>query len=153
MWPARPLPEGGDDQGDQWPEDVDHLGMFSRLTGCACLQTLKKDLPLLEQIIICLPMDTLGYTSAKRIDKMGMKSSDTAAYFLDDVRVPAKEQQETLGGILSNAQFQEEFACVALAMTPKTAINQTIAYLKEEGICTTFDQQPVHPLQTCRITD
>ena len=34
-------------------------------------------------------MKTKGINLAKRIDKMGMRSSDTAEIFLEDVRVPA----------------------------------------------------------------
>ena len=35
-------------------------------------------------------MDTPGIHLAKKIDKMGMRCSDTAVVFFDDVRVPAK---------------------------------------------------------------
>jgi citronellyl-CoA dehydrogenase len=34
--------------------------------------------------------DTKGITLAKKIDKMGMKSSDTAVIYFEDVRVPAE---------------------------------------------------------------
>jgi len=89
----------------------------------------------LNKSLICLPMDTPGIHLAKRIDKMGMKSSDTAVIFLDDVRVPAKNiiGEPGMGFTYQMLQFQEErLACVALAMTPmETAITQTIAYLKE----------------------
>ena len=40
--------------------------------------------------LICLPMDTPGIHLAKKIDKMGMRCSDTAVVFFDDVRIPAK---------------------------------------------------------------
>ena len=33
-------------------------------------------------------MDTPGITLAKKIDKMGMRSSDTAVIYFEDVRVP-----------------------------------------------------------------
>ena len=35
-------------------------------------------------------MNTPGIHLAKKIDKMGMKCSDTAVIYFDDVRVPAK---------------------------------------------------------------
>jgi len=89
----------------------------------------------LNKSLICVPMDTPGIHLAKRIDKMGMKSSDTAVIFLDDVRVPAKNiiGEPGMGFTYQMLQFQEErLACVALALTPmETSINQTIAYLKE----------------------
>ena len=40
--------------------------------------------------LICVPMDTPGIHLHKRIDKMGMRASDTAVIYLDDVRVPVK---------------------------------------------------------------
>jgi len=89
----------------------------------------------LNKSLICVPMDTPGIHLAKRIDKMGMKSSDTAVIFLDDVRVPAKNiiGEPGMGFTYQMLQFQEErLACVALALTPmEVSINQTIAYLKE----------------------
>ncbi|KAL3837170.1 hypothetical protein ACJMK2_022546 [Sinanodonta woodiana] len=39
--------------------------------------------------LFCLPMDTKGITIAKKIDKMGMRSSDTAQIFFEDVKIPA----------------------------------------------------------------
>merc|ERR1719510_2419629 len=46
--------------------------------------------PHRNKSLICLPMDTPGIHLAKKIDKMGMKCSDTAVIYFDDVRVPAK---------------------------------------------------------------
>ena len=40
--------------------------------------------------LICLPMSTPGIHLAKKIDKMGMRCSDTAVIYFDDVRIPAK---------------------------------------------------------------
>eukprot|EP00092_Neocalanus_flemingeri_P087837 GFUD01110909.1.p1 GENE.GFUD01110909.1~~GFUD01110909.1.p1 ORF type:complete len:425 (-),score=116.10 GFUD01110909.1:60-1334(-) len=89
----------------------------------------------LNKSLICVPMNTPGVHLTKKIDKMGMKSSDTAVIFLDDVRVPAKNiiGEPGMGFTYQMLQFQEErLACVALALTPmETSINQTIAYLKE----------------------
>jgi len=85
--------------------------------------------------LICLPMDTPGIHLAKKIDKMGMRCSDTAVIYLDDVRVPAKNiiGEPGMGFTYQMLQFQEErLACVALGINPlEMVINQTIAYLKE----------------------
>ena len=43
----------------------------------------------LNKSLICVPMSSPGVHLAKRIDKMGMRSSDTAVIYFDEVRVPA----------------------------------------------------------------
>jgi hypothetical protein len=43
----------------------------------------------LNKSLICVPMKSPGVHLAKRIDKMGMRSSDTAVIYFDEVRVPA----------------------------------------------------------------
>ena len=43
----------------------------------------------LSKSLICLPMKTPGIVLDKKIDKMGMRSSDTAIIHFDNVRVPA----------------------------------------------------------------
>ena len=43
-------------------------------------------------------MDSPGITLAKKIDKMGMRCSDTAVIYFDDVRVPASHIIGEAGG-------------------------------------------------------
>ena len=38
--------------------------------------------------LICLPMKTKGVQIASKLDKLGMRSSDTAQIFFDEVQVP-----------------------------------------------------------------
>merc|ERR1711973_524032 len=67
--------------------------------------------------LICVPMNTPGIHLNKRIDKMGMRCSDTAVIFFDDVRVPAANiiGEPGMGFTYQMLQFQEErLACVAL---------------------------------------
>jgi len=89
----------------------------------------------LNKSLICVPMNTPGIHLAKKLDKLGMRSSDTAVIYLDDVRVPVKNivGEPGMGFTYQMLQFQEErLACVALAMTPmEMCINQTIAYLRD----------------------
>jgi len=89
----------------------------------------------LNKSLICVPMDTPGVHLAKKIDKVGMRSSDTAVIYLDDVRVPTKNiiGEPGMGFTYQMLQFQEErLACVALALTPmEMVIKETIGYLKE----------------------
>merc|ERR1712154_542610 len=91
--------------------------------------------PHRNKSLICLPMDTPGIHLAKKIDKMGMRCSDTAVIYFDDVRVPAKNiiGKQGMGFTYQMMQFQEErLAATALALTPMTyTILDTIAYLRE----------------------
>eukprot|EP00092_Neocalanus_flemingeri_P037599 GFUD01040935.1.p1 GENE.GFUD01040935.1~~GFUD01040935.1.p1 ORF type:complete len:418 (+),score=106.14 GFUD01040935.1:149-1402(+) len=91
--------------------------------------------PHRNKSLICVPMDTPGIHLAKKIDKMGMKCSDTAVIFFDDVRVPAKNiiGEEGMGFTYQMMQFQEErMAASALTLAPmENVIEQTIAYLRE----------------------
>ncbi len=55
-------------------------------------------------------LPTVGVHVARKIDKIGMRSSDTAQVFFDDVRVPCKNiiGQEGMGFTYQMLQFQEE---------------------------------------------
>lgn len=49
----------------------------------------EKDKPIhLNKSLVCVPMDSKGVTLAKRIDKLGMRASDTGIIYFEDVRVP-----------------------------------------------------------------
>ncbi len=60
--------------------------------------------------LICVPMDTKGVSVAKKIDKIGNFSSDTAQLFFEDVVVPRKNLigEEGKGFTYQMVQFQEE---------------------------------------------
>jgi len=85
--------------------------------------------------LICVPMNTPGIHLNKRIDKMGMRCSDTAVIFFDDVRVPATNiiGKEGMGFTYQMLQFQEErMAAVALCLAPMDmVIQETAKYAKE----------------------
>ena len=75
----------------------------------------------LNKSLICLPMKEKGISLAKRIDKMGMRCSDTAVIYFEDVRVPAKNiiGVEGYGFTYQMLQFQQErLACAALSLMP-----------------------------------
>ena len=42
--------------------------------------------------LICVPMKSKGVQVARKLDKMGMRSSDTAQIFFDNVRVPKRNR-------------------------------------------------------------
>lgn len=60
--------------------------------------------------LIMVPMKTPGVQVARKINKMGMDSSDTAQLFFDDVRVPQRYRvgEEGMGFIYQMEQFQLE---------------------------------------------
>jgi citronellyl-CoA dehydrogenase len=114
--------------------------------------------PHRNKSLICLPMDTPGINLAKKIDKMGMKCSDTAVIYFEDVRVPAKNiiGKEGMGFTYQMMQFQEErLAATAISLTPmEGTINDTIAYTRSAPILFSpvsrtipLFPPPTHPLQ------
>jgi citronellyl-CoA dehydrogenase len=84
--------------------------------------------------LICLPMKTKGVEVVKQLDKLGMRSSDTAQIFLDEVKVPVRNLigQEGMGFIYQMQQFQEERLWAGAGWTKsKRVIEETIDYLRE----------------------
>src|SRR5690349_23050521 len=76
-----------------------------------CLLANTSDGPVHKnKSLICLPMKTKGVEIARKLDKLGMRSSDTAQIFFDDVRVPQRYLigEEGKGFIYQMLQFQEE---------------------------------------------
>ncbi|MGC1348696.1 MAG: acyl-CoA dehydrogenase family protein, partial [Xanthobacteraceae bacterium] len=67
--------------------------------------------------LICLPMKTKGVEIARKLDKLGMRSSDTAQIFFDNVRVPQRYLigEEGKGFTYQMMQFQEERLWAAAA--------------------------------------
>ncbi|KAG0729091.1 putative acyl-CoA dehydrogenase 6 [Chionoecetes opilio] len=116
---------------------------------CLLANTLHTS-PHTNKTLICVPMDTPGIHLAKRINKIGMLSSDTAQIFFEDVRVPAKNivGEEGKGFTYQMIQFQEErLAAVALLLSPlNKCIQITIDYTKERQAFgkSILDNQYVH---------
>ncbi|XP_041664282.1 probable acyl-CoA dehydrogenase 6 [Cheilinus undulatus] len=104
--------------------------------------------PHRNKSLICLPMNLPGVHIARKIDKMGMWSSDTAQVFFDDVRVPCKNiiGQEGMGFTYQMLQFQEErlWAVANIITTLDITIQETIQYTRQRKIF----KQPVLYHQT-----
>jgi citronellyl-CoA dehydrogenase len=85
--------------------------------------------------LILVPMDLEGIEVAPKLDKMGMRSSDTAQVFFKDVRVPVENLigQEGMGFILQMQQFQEEriFAAAVCLKALENCIRETIEYTSQ----------------------
>ncbi|NXH09755.1 IVD dehydrogenase, partial [Bucco capensis] len=94
--------------------------------------------PHQNKSLICLPMNLPGIQVAKKIDKMGLRSSDTAQIFFEDVRVPSKNLigEEGKGFMYQMVQFQEErLWLVAIVLNSlETLLQDTIAYTKERHL-------------------
>jgi len=100
--------------------------------------------------LICLPMKTKGVEIARKLDKMGMRSSDTAQIFFDDVRVPRRNLigEEGKGFIYQMLQFQEErlWGATANLKSMERLIEQTIDYTRNRKAFgkSILDNQVVH---------
>lgn len=81
---------------------------------------------------------SLGITVAKKLDKMGMNSSDTAQIFFEDVRVPSNHiiGEAGQGFIYQMMQFQEErLFGVAVSLLPlETLIKETLEYASQRQV-------------------
>ncbi|WCL54128.1 acyl-CoA dehydrogenase family protein [Gimibacter soli] len=99
--------------------------------------------------LIVVPTKTKGVSFSPRLNKLGMRSSDTAQIFLDEVRVPARYLigREGDGFRMQMMQFQEERLCAAM-LGPKgmeRSIQLTIDYAREREMfgSTVLDNQVV----------
>ncbi|MEA3470820.1 MAG: acyl-CoA dehydrogenase family protein, partial [Thermodesulfobacteriota bacterium] len=85
--------------------------------------------------LFVVPTDLPGFSVNKKLDKLGLRSSDTAELFFDDVKVPAENMigQEGEGFIYQMQQFQHErFAILpGTHVCVKYMIDMTVDYLKQ----------------------
>uniref|UniRef100_A0A4W3JEQ5 Zgc:85777 n=1 Tax=Callorhinchus milii TaxID=7868 RepID=A0A4W3JEQ5_CALMI len=95
--------------------------------------------------LICLPMNLEGIQVAKKIDKLGMRSSDTAQIFFEDVRVPSKYLigKEGMGFTYQMLQFQEErmWGVAGMLVPMQNIIQETIEYTRQRKV---FNQPILH---------
>jgi citronellyl-CoA dehydrogenase len=85
--------------------------------------------------LFVVPTNLPGFKVSKKLDKMGMRSSDTAELYFDDMKIPAKNLIgiEGEGFIHQMMQFQHErFAVLPLAyISARDMIDETVEYLKK----------------------
>jgi citronellyl-CoA dehydrogenase len=116
-----------------------------------CLLANTGDGPVhLNKTLIIVPTRTPGVTVGPKIDKLGMRASDTCPIYFEDVRVPQRHRigGEGMGFMMQMVQFQEErlFGAVSALRGMEKLVDATIAYTRER---TTFgtpliDNQVVH---------
>ncbi|MGB7976594.1 MAG: acyl-CoA dehydrogenase family protein, partial [Roseiarcus sp.] len=84
--------------------------------------------------LICVPMKAKGVTVARKLDKLGLRASDTAQIFFEGVRVPKRNRigDEGKGFVYQMMQFQEErlWAAAACLKAHEQTIAETIAYTR-----------------------
>mgnify|MGYP000084723228 FL=1 len=89
----------------------------------------------INKSMIVVPMNTPGVTVAPKLDKLGMRSSETAQVFFDDVRVPQRNRigKEGMGFMMQMMQFQEErlFGAANVLKGMENCVNSTIEYCRE----------------------
>jgi citronellyl-CoA dehydrogenase len=100
--------------------------------------------------LICVPMKTKGVQIARKLDKLGMRASDTAQIFFDSVRVPQRFRvgEEGMGFIYQMEQFQEErlWAAAGGLVKMERTIADTIEYTRNRVAFgqSILDNQVVH---------
>ncbi len=104
----------------------------------------------MSKSLIVVPTNSEGISFSKKLNKLGMRSSDTAQIFFDDVRVPRKNLigEEGAGFIYQMEQFQEErlYAAAGNLKGLEACINQTIEYTRDRKVFkkAILDNQVVH---------
>jgi citronellyl-CoA dehydrogenase len=100
--------------------------------------------------LVIIPTKLKGVQIGAKIDKLGMRASDTCPIFFEDVRVPQRHRigEEGMGFMMQMVQFQEERLCGAIGSVRgmDLLIDATIDYCKQRH---TFgrpllDNQVVH---------
>ena len=100
-----------------------------------CLVNTSEGKPHKNKSLIIVPMDAKGIELSRKLNKLGMRSSDTAEIFFDNVRVPADHLvgQENWGFMYQMLQFQEERLWGAANMVRflENAVTDTIEYTSQ----------------------
>jgi citronellyl-CoA dehydrogenase len=106
--------------------------------------------PHMNKSLIVVPMDAQGIDRKTKLDKLGMRSSDTAMIFLDNVRVPRRNLigSEGMGFTIQMMQFQEErlFGAASGIDGLFNLIKETIEYTGQRQAFgqSLLDNQSVH---------
>ncbi|MFT4635910.1 MAG: citronellyl-CoA dehydrogenase [Arenicella sp.] len=99
------------------------------------LANTSDDLAHKNKSLIIVPTNTPGVTFSEPFNKLGMRASDTAQVFLDNVRVPQSNRigLEGLGFMYQMEQFQEErlYAAATNLKMLERCIKQTIDYARQ----------------------
>jgi citronellyl-CoA dehydrogenase len=114
------------------------------------LANTSDDKPHVNKSLIVVPMNTPGITLSPHIEKLGMRCSETAQVFFDDVRVPQRYRigHEGAGFMMQMLQFQEErlFGAANIIKGLELCVDQTIEYTRQRHTFgqPVIDNQAVH---------
>jgi len=101
--------------------------------------------PHLNKSLIVVPTRTKGVTVGPKLDKLGMRASDTCPIYFEDVRVPKRNRigAEGMGFMMQMVQFQEErlFGAASSVKGMERIIQATIDYCSDRQ---TFGQPLIH---------
>lgn len=99
------------------------------------LANTSDDKPHVNKSLIIVPMNTPGISLSPHLEKLGMRSSETAQVFFDNVRVPQRYRigHEGAGFMMQMLQFQEErmFGAANMIKGLEHCVNVTIDYCKQ----------------------
>ncbi|MCE9578877.1 MAG: acyl-CoA dehydrogenase, partial [Deltaproteobacteria bacterium] len=101
-----------------------------------CLLCNTGDGPVhMNKSLVIVPAKTKGLSVGTKLDKLGMRASDTCPVYFEDVRVPQRNRigAEGMGFMLQMVQFQEErlFGALSSLRGMEKLVQATIAYCKE----------------------
>jgi len=104
----------------------------------------------MNKSLIIVPAKTRGVTVGEKLDKLGMRASDTCPVYFEDVRVPQRHRigAEGMGFMMQMVQFQEErlFGAASSLRGMEKIVQATIAYCKERETFGSplIDNQVIH---------
>jgi citronellyl-CoA dehydrogenase len=116
-----------------------------------CLLANTSDAPKhRNKSLICVPMKSKGVEVGRKLDKMGVRASDAAHIFFDNVRVPKQNRigEEGQGFTYQMLQFQQErlWGAAACLKAHEYIIAETIEYTRSREAFgqSILDNQTVH---------
>ncbi len=84
-----------------------------------------------------VPTDTKGFTVAKKLKKIGNKSSDTAELFFDEMRIPKRyllgQENQGFMYLMQNFQTERLIAAVGAVAASFLALDHTVQYGRERS--------------------
>ena len=116
---------------------------------CALVNTSEGH-PHTNKSLVIIPMNAPGVSRVRKLNKLGMRSSDTAEIYFDDVRIPVSNRigDEGAGFMYQMLQFQEErlWAGANSLIGLENIIKWTIEYTRQRTAFkkSILDNQVVH---------
>src|SRR5690606_27884293 len=117
---------------------------------CCLVNTVENAPAHKNKSLIIVPLNSKGIDRSTKLDKLGMRSSDTAQIFFEDVRVPQRYLigQEGFGFVYQMLQFQEErlWGAANSIRALERMLDWTIEYTRQRQVFgqSVLDNQYVH---------